>query len=270
MVTALQAHVARGDYDAIVRGDDLARVLTRDLRDVCHDLHLAVVYGPREPPPPPGAAARFRAQARRAHYGFGVIERLQGNVARLTIDDFLPVEDVRDGIPALMSQVADADALLLDLRENHGGDPSTVALVASYLFDAPAVHLNDMHWHDERGTEHFCTDADVKGARFGAKKPIYVLTSRATFSGGEELAYDLQSLHRAVIVGETTAGGANPLDEYPLDDWFEVLVPNGRAVNPVTKTNWEHVGVVPDVPVSADAALEEAHRRALQKIALAR
>jgi C-terminal processing protease CtpA/Prc len=95
---------------------------------------------------------------------------------------------------------------------------------------------------------------------------VYVLTSKRTFSGGEEFTYDLQSLHRAKIVGETTGGGAHPVAPHELDEWFTILVPSGRPINPITKTNWEGVGVVPDIAVPPDAALEEAHRRALADV----
>ncbi len=165
-----------------------------------------------------------------------------------------------------MSRVADADALLVDLRENHGGHPATVALVASYLFDPAPVHLNDMFSHDDGSIQESWTLPEVRGARFGGKKPLYVLTSRETFSGGEELAYDLQCLHRAKVVGETTGGGANPGGPHELDDWFRIFVPEARPINPITKTNWERVGVVPDIPVPADVALKEAHRRALHDL----
>jgi C-terminal processing protease CtpA/Prc len=169
-----------------------------------------------------------------------------------------------------MSQVADADALVVDLRENHGGDPHTIAFVASYLFDAKPVHINDLFFADKHTTEQFWTLKDVKGARFGGKKPMYVLTSHATFSGGEELAYDRQALHRAPVIGETTGGGAHPSDLFDLDDWFHIIVPRARPINPVTKTDWEGVGVKPAVAVPSHTALEEVLRRARQDIAKAR
>ncbi|HET6980827.1 MAG TPA: S41 family peptidase, partial [Myxococcaceae bacterium] len=91
-----------------------------------------------------------------------------------------------------------------------------------------------------------------------------------TFSGGEELAYDLQSLRRATLIGETTGGGANLTGGHTLDDWFVIAVPWARAVNPVTKSNWEGVGVRPDVATKATAALDEALRRAALDLALMR
>jgi len=271
MVTAIRGHQARGDYDMITDGAVFAEALTTDLRAVSHDLHLGVMFGPgpQLPEPEPDEPA---AMARRMNFGFGAIERLSGNVAHVVINGFPPAEDddAREGIAALMSQVADADALLVDLRRNGGGSPDTVALIVSYLFDETPVHINDMFSRDTGSTKEYWTVRDLRGTRFGSKKPVYVLTSRQTFSGGEEFAYDLQSLRRATLVGETTGGGAHPVAPHELDERFVILVPWGRPINPVTKKDWEGTGVVPDVPVPADAALEEAHRRALEDVSATR
>jgi C-terminal processing protease CtpA/Prc len=177
---------------------------------------------------------------------------------------------VREGIGALMSRVGDARALLIDLRDNSGGEPATVAFVASYLFDAKPVHLNDIYRRDDDSTQQFWTAAEVPGKRFGARKPIYVLTSKRTFSAGEDLAYSLQAIKRARVVGERTRGGAHPCDAYPLDDSFFIVVPWGRGINPVTKTNWEGVGVMPDVAVPEERAFDEAYRLAMADLAAAK
>ncbi|HET6333742.1 MAG TPA: S41 family peptidase [Polyangiales bacterium] len=265
MVASLREHLERGDYDKIQRAEEYADVLTRDLREVSHDLHLSVQFRRRR-----GDPESTREEPPREHpLGIGLIERLSGNVAHVSIESFPPVDtnEEREGIAALMSQVADADALVIDLRSNHGGSPDTVALVASYLFDETPVHLNDMFRRDTGYTAQSWTSRELRGTRFGSKKPVYVLTSRDTFSGGEEFAYDLQALRRATIVGETTGGGAHPMEPYLLDQWFQMRVPWGRPINPITKTNWEGVGVVPDVQVPAADALAQAHRRALDDIA---
>ena len=267
MITAVRDHLAHGDYDKITSGEEFAATVTKDLRDVSHDLHLRVMFGhhPRGREP---SLDDQRARARAMNYGFGPIERMSGNVAHVVINGFPPIVDdeSRKAVADLMSQVADADALLVDLRDNDGGSPETVALIASYLFDTTPVHLNDMFSRDTGLIEQSWTARDLRGTRFGGKKPVYVLTSKRTFSGGEEFTYDLQALHRAKIVGETTAGGAHPVGPHELDEWFTILVPSGRPINPVTKTDWEGTGVVPDIAVMADKALDEAHRRALDDV----
>ena len=265
MIAAIREQATKGHYDAITFAPMLAERLASDLRSVSHDDHLRVMFGGPAvlppgsaravpPPPPPG-------------FGFGPIKRMAGNVAHLVLNDFVRADArVRQAIGGYMSQVADADALVLDLRQNGGGDPDTVALLASYLFDDKPVHIHDLFRRDTGETEQFWTLAKVAGKRFGAKKPTYVLTSNRTFSAGEALTYDLQSLHRAVIVGETTGGGAHPTYPYPLGDGFAIAVPSGRVINPVTKTDWEGTGVVPDVKVPAPDALTEAHHRALTEL----
>ena len=266
MAASLREHASRGDYDGVTTAADFARVVTGHLRDVSHDRHAMLEWKS------PGAARtpederwdRLDALHRRTA-GFGAVERLAGNVARLVIDSFEPVGAAREAVTRHLSEIADADALLVDLRENHGGDPSTVALVASYLFDATPVHLNDMEWRN--GTpDAFWTARDVPGKRFGAAKPVFVLTSHETFSAAEELAYDLQCLHRGIVVGEATRGGAHPVSPQKVSPVLTLRVPTGRAVNPITKANWEGTGVTPDVAVAAPEALREAHGRALRAI----
>ena len=267
MGAAVRDHLAHGDYDKIADGETFADTLTKDLLDVSHDLHLRVMFGRG----PDGGGHEPTPDERVAmlHAMIGPTERLSGNVAHVVINGFPPAEDSEtlDAIATVMSQAADADALLLDLRANHGGSPDTVAIVLSYLFDATPVHLNDIFSRDTNSTKEYWTAKVVRGTRFGGKKPVYVLTSKQTFSGGEECAYDLQSLHRATLVGETTGGGAHPVGPHEIDDSFQIMVPGGRPINPITKTDWEGVGVIPEVKVSAESALEEAHKRALADIA---
>lgn len=158
------------------------------------------------------------------------------------------------------------DALLIDMRTNKGGSPASVALLASYLFSDAPVHLNDIVSPRENRVQEFWTSAEVDGARYGVDRPVYVLTSRETFSAPEELAYDLQVLKRAVVVGENTGGGANPAFGVPIDNHFAMAIPRAQARNPYTRTNWEGVGVRPDVNVSAAAAKDAAYLLALLKV----
>lgn len=199
---------------------------------------------------------------------FGRTERLAGDIAYVEILSFgFPPEAVREEASRIMSAAADAKALILDLRANGGGSPFTVALVASYVFGADPVHLNSLYFRPADRTDDFYTDPRVTGTRFGPTKPVYVLTSSRTFSGAEEFAYDLQTRKRATIVGETTGGGANPGGPVPLPYGLTLFVPTGRAINPITKTNWEGVGVKPDVAVDANSGLDVAHPLAQQALA---
>jgi C-terminal processing protease CtpA/Prc len=140
-----------------------------------------------------------------------------------------------------------------------------VALISSYIFGDERVHLNSLYWREQDVTEQYWTLPYVPGKRFG-NKPIYVLTSRETFSGGEEFAYNLKARQRAILVGETTGGGAHPGSSYRLHPHFEVFIPNGRAINPITGTNWEGSGVTPDIPIPQEQDFKVAYSMALKSV----
>lgn len=268
MAAAIRAHLAKGDYDAISDGEEFAKRLTDDLRADTRDLHLRVEFGPHpkeEPPPVP--AYEQTARLREVNFGFGKIARLPGNIAHVAIEFFpeAKYESIRAGIGELMSQAADADALILDLRDNGGGDPDTVAFIASYVFDERPVHTNDIYEREANKTTQAWTHAKVPGKRFGRKKPVFVLTSNRTFSGGEDLAYSLQTTKRAIVIGETTGGGAHPVKVVSIDDQFAIIMPYAESISPITHGNWEGTGVIPDVPTTADAALDEAVKRATRR-----
>lgn len=167
-------------------------------------------------------------------------------------------------VVAAMNFLGNVDAIIFDLRDNGGGDPKMIALIASYLFDE-VTHLNDLYNRKEDSTTQFWTLPYVPGKRLTGK-PAFVLTSHGTFSGGEEFTYDLKELKRATVIGETTGGGAHPVSGHRIDDHFMIGVPFARAINPVSKTNWEGTGVEPDVKVPADTALEVARKMAAEQI----
>jgi C-terminal processing protease CtpA/Prc len=167
-----------------------------------------------------------------------------------------------------MNFLADSDALIIDLRDNHGGSPRMAAVICSYLFDEP-THLDNLYDPKQNTIEQLWTFPYLPGKKF-ASKPVFVLTSAKTFSAGEEFSYDLKSLKRATLVGETTGGGAHTMAPHRIDDHFFIRVPFGRFVNPVTKTDWEGTGVEPDVNVSATEALDVAEKLAAEEISKSR
>jgi C-terminal processing protease CtpA/Prc len=176
-----------------------------------------------------------------------------------------PTADRRDTVAGAMNFLANTDALVIDLRENGGGQPDMVQLFCSYLFDAQPVHLNDLYFRPMDQTRQFWTLPWLPGKRY-LDKDVYVLTSHFTFSGAEECTYNLQTQKRARIVGETTGGGANPGGPVELTKNLTAFVPTGRAINPITGSNWEGTGVEPDVQVPAKMALETAQSLALRKL----
>lgn len=272
MRAAIEAKMKRGEYDAITNGPLLATVLTLDLQDVSRDRHLHVDYSPEPIPerrerdqPTQDQIDRYRTFARKTNYGFERVERLAGNVGYLDLRGFYDATDAAETATAAMNFLADTDALIIDLRKNGGGDPAQVAMLCSYLFGSEPVHLNDLYFRPSNETRQFWTLPYVPGRRFTGKD-VYVLTSGRTFSAAEEFTYNLKTQKRATIVGETTGGGANPGDGRRLAEHFGMFLPTGRAINPITKTNWEGTGVEPDVNVPADLALDTAHLTALEKI----
>jgi C-terminal processing protease CtpA/Prc len=252
-----------GRYAGLQTPQTLAEALTRDLFATTHDRHLVVTVVPENAEQKQGDESRD-VQGRRANFGVQRAEILVGNVGLLNLTRFYRPVEARDAISAAMLVLRNADALIVDLRANGGGSPETVALFLSYLFDAPGLPLFDIV---PRGTggDHYTTDPGFLPERDG-KRPVYALTSQRTWSAGEGLAFILQERHRAEVIGETTAGAANPGRPYPINARFTVTVPNGKVRSAVSGRNWEGIGVMPDVAVPAARALEVAHARALREV----
>lgn len=220
--------------------------------------------------PPKQGAATLDAMRRDFDASLGGaprVELLEGGVAVVELAPMLfPLEWAAEPLSAALTVASRAQALIVDLRGNRGGDPDTVAFVCSYLLDE-RTHLNSMYWRAGERSEQSWSLPHVPGARFGGSKPLYVLSGTSTFSAAEELAYDLQQLGRAVVVGERTRGGAHPCQGWTVHPHLEATVPVGRAINPVSGTNWEGTGVQPDVPCAADDSLDHAHAMALARLA---
>jgi hypothetical protein len=267
-IDALTRRLAAGEYDAVAHGDELSLLLTEHMHAVSNDQHLNVNFSPVAFPAPPAQPAQpsprppaeleeMRRQATQASCGFEKLEILAGNVGYLNLTTFSADPEIcGPTATATMAFFENVDALIVDMRDNEGGDPAMVAYVSTYLF-AERTHLDDLWTRSTGETVEYWTKPELPGKRL-VTQPVYVLTSARTFSAGEEFAYNLQSLKRATIVGETTRGGAHGVRTERVDDRFAIRVPFQRAINPVTKTNWEGTGVAPDVKVPAAGALEKA------------
>lgn len=263
MAQALRDHQKAGAYDAITQSRAFADLLTEHLRAVSKDLHLGVRFSPRALPatetePTDADKAKHREHMEKINCGFEKAERLDGNIGYIKFNMFGDAEICGPKATAAFAALGAVDALIFDLRDNGGGQPDMVAFVSSYLF-AKKTHLNDIYDRKENKTTQYWTKPSVPGTKF-PKQPVYVLTSARTFSGAEEFSYNLKTLKRATIIGETTGGGAHPTMGQRLDDHFTIGVPFARAINPITKTNWEGKGVEPDVKVPADQALDTAKK----------
>ena len=274
MAQALRDHQKQGAYDAIDDATVFAKLLTDHLRAISKDKHLAVWFTPKSIPeqepaddaePTPEEKEKMRAQFERINCGFEKAEKIDGNIGYVKFNMFGNAEICGPKATAALGSLGEVDALIFDLRSNGGGEPKMVAFVSSYLF-AKKTHLNSLYDRKKNKTEKFFTTPDVPGTKF-IKQPVFVLTSTKTFSGAEEFTYNLKNLKRATIVGEVTGGGAHPTTGKRLAEHFMLGVPFARAINPITKKNWEGTGVEPDVKVPAADALDTAKKLIAEKLA---
>ena len=269
MEAELRDRQKHGDYDKITSAQEFASTLTDDLHRVTHDRHIDVGYSEdvipvAAPGADPDAMTPEQVQEMIQHnYGFEAVRRLNFNIGYLDLREFAPADQVAGRFAAAMTLLGDTDALIIDLRANNGGDPKTVALLASYLFDT-RTRLNDIYDRPTNHTEQGWTQDQLAGPKYGGKRKVFLLISHDTFSAGEDFAYAMKNLKRATLVGESTGGGAHPGSAVRLNDHFGAIVPSGRSISPITHTDWEGVGVIPDVAVDADDAMGRAEAMILQ------
>lgn len=267
-VEQLQTNLESGDYESLSSPRDLAGTLTEDLSEF--DRHFHVFWNPPGSGPTPGAHteesdAEWAKRSRVQNYGFEKLARLPGNLGYLDLRYFDSVAYAGSTAVAAMAFVANSDAIIVDLRQNGGGEPAMVQLLLSYFFGPERVHYNSFYSGATSSIEQFWSLARVEGTRM-PKVPLYILTSRRTGSAAEGFAYALQALGRATIIGRVTAGAANPGETFEVIDGFSIFVSTGKAVNPITRTNWEMKGVQPDIDVPSGDALETARILALERL----
>ena len=258
MTQALRERLRRGDYDRIESVVELADSLTAHLRAVSHDKHLRIVA---RGAPRPGAGPTGGVPPRRSADGLEEVKRLDGNIGYLRFSGFADVTRVGSRITEAMRELVATDALIVDLRQNRGGAPSSVMHLAGYLFPERTLVARIYSRLDESTTEMWT--ADVPGAKY-LDKQVYILTDRQTFSAGEAAAYHLQAFGRAKIVGDTTGGGAHRVMGVDINDRLSMSVPFTRPTNVRTGTDWEGVGVIPDIAVDPERALVVAQLAALR------
>ena len=266
----LNQRILNNEYSNISSSRELAKKLQYDLQGISKDKHLRMYFS-SEPLPATQQMEPTTEEKnitfwfeKRNNWGFAKFERLEGNIGFLQLNSFEEPDRAIETVMAAMNLLSNTDALILDLRQNGGGSPAMVPLISSYFFN-DSIHLNDIYWRQKGRTEQFWTSPSVKGKKY-IDKPVYILTSKHTFSAAEAFAYNFNILKRAIIVGETTRGGANPGERFRLSDHFEVFIPTGQAINPISKANWEGIGIKPDIMVPKDLALKTAYILALKEV----
>ena len=268
----LHQNLEQGISDDVRDGELLAQTITEQLRAVSHDKHLRLIYQAD------GVSIRMDdneaytseeieriRQQKQQNYGLKKIEILDGNIGYFQINTFVHPHFAGESMCAAMAFLAHTQALIIDLRSNGGGEGLMVQFLCSYFFDAfeaERIQLNGLYDRRKDLLHQYWVFPYVPGTRY-LDKPLYLLTSQRTFSAAEEFTYNLQQLKRALVVGEATRGGAHAGLRYSINAHFEAFIPNMRAINPISGTNWEGVGVQPDLPVAQEEALDIAYHRAL-------
>jgi len=247
----LEEQLEEESYTDITHPRAFANRLTSDLREIHHDQHIRILTIPPEDKrleknPKLDFFLRTRDKIKE-NLGFKEVKIMAGNVGYMNIESFEPYELARDKALTTLHFLENTDAIIIDLRENLGGNPTMVQYLCSYFFDSP-VHLNSIYWRRGDYTEEFWS-MDSIGIKKRPKVPVFVLTSDRTFSGGEEFAYNLKTNRRATLIGAKTAGGANPGYTFRINDLFSIFIPTDRSINPVTGTNWEGKGVEPNINI---------------------
>lgn len=272
-VRLLRDNLKSGKYEGIGQPQAYADAVTSDLMAVHRDLHLSLRYNPNwvkeernRKELDAEAIRRNERRGRTSNYGFNELRILPGNIGYLKLDGFTYDTGAQDAAVGAMSFLSNADALIIDLRANGGGSPEMVQFLCSYFLANPRQHLNSFSYKDPDKLTQYWTYTYLPGKRLD-KPDLYLLTSENTFSAAEEFAYNLKNLKRATVIGERTGGGAHDNKFLVLTDRFMMSLPFARAVNPVSKTNWEEVGVEPDVKVSQDKALATAQVMASRRLA---
>ncbi|MCQ9633410.1 S41 family peptidase [Chryseobacterium sp. WG23] len=262
-----QSDLKKGTYTTLNK-KDFAALLTQKLRKDIKDGHFFVKYLENYSPEKL-VDEKEKVRLNNFHnslenFGFESVRRLDGNIGYINFKGFASPEASAATLAGAMNFVANTNSLIIDLRENEGGDNGMLLLFCSYFFDKKTDLYTTYFRHDDK-TVMNSTQSNVAGTKYLHKK-IYILTSGTTFSAAEGLAYFLQQHKLAEVIGEKTGGAANPVDHFILQNQYLLLVPAGKITSLTSHTNWEHIGVLPDQEVKAENALKTVHIRILKNI----
>lgn len=252
-----------GHFDQCKNNETFATVLTASVQSVNKDKHMKIMSNA------PFIASDNSLESKSAHrmgqinnyrsisHGFKELKMLEGNVAYLDLRMFAPMDRAKEMVDAYMKLLSLSDAVIIDLTHNGGGDPSMVQYLCSYFFDKK-LHLNSLYYREGDRTQEYWTLEEVGGKKMN-EIPLFIMIGEETFSGAEEFAYNMQTQKRATLIGQTSAGGANPGGTRGINEHLSVFIPTGRAINPITMTNWEGLGVQPEIQTKTEETLEQAY-----------
>ena len=268
MSNYLKKRLEDGAYKTLSNPGYFARVLSLDVNSIYNDIHMRIYYdAPFEKALRQNSYAnsvtrqmQFEQVARQKNFGFLKVEILNRNIGYVYISQFYDVnEQSIETVKSAFSFLKNINELIVDVRDDGGGEPDMVKFICSYFFKEK-THLNS--FYDRHvATDQYWTEPFPASLLFSSM-PLYVLVNKHTYSAAEEFAYDLQSQHRATIVGEKTGGGAHWVSSNSISNGFIGNMPFKKAVNPVTGKNWEKVGVKPNISCNGVSALDIALQNA--------
>ncbi len=267
-VEKLKAELDAGSFDGYTDDATFAQALTECVQSVNKDKHMKVRANPPYEAPPNTVERKTEERMdqinnyRGFNHGFTELKILEGNVAYLDLRGFAGMERAKVIADAYMKLMSLADAVIIDVSKNGGGSPRMVQYLCSHFFDEK-LHLNSLHYRRNNHVEEFWTLDEVDGKKM-PDVPLFVITGEDTFSGAEEFSYNMQTQKRATLIGQKTGGGANPGRGMGLNENLSVFIPTGRAVNPITNTSWEGVGVIPEVKTSVEETFDKAYKMAIE------
>lgn len=265
----LKSQLKSGHFDVFTEQKAFAKALTESVQFINKDKHMRIMankpFVEPENTPERKVAEKldYIDRFRRFNSGLNTVKILEGNVGYLDLRGFAGFDRNKHVVDAYMTLLSNCDAIIIDLSKNGGGDPNMVQYLCSFFFDTK-VHLNSLYWREGDITQEFWTLENIEGSKM-PNVPLMVITGNNTFSGAEEFSYNMQTQKRATLIGQTTGGGANPGRTMPINKDLGVFIPMGKAINPITKTNWEGVGVVPEVKTTIEGALDKAHELAQEE-----
>jgi len=258
----LKAQLLDGYFDQFKNDETFAKALTKSVQTINKDKHMRIWSNQLSIAPEMSQERMFEKhlaridRSREGNAGFKSVKILDGNVGYIDLRGFAGMETGKEIADAYMKLMSRTDAIIIDLSKNGGGSPNMVQYLCSYFFNQKLL-LNSLYWREGNRTQEFWTLDKIGGLRM-QDIPLFIITSEKTFSAAEEFSYNMQTQNRATLVGQTTRGGANPGGTKRINHNLSVFIPTGKAINPITKTNWEGVGVIPDEETSVENAYDKA------------
>jgi retinol-binding protein 3 len=272
----INAKLANGGYAGFGTVEDFLKNLNSDLERLTNDRHVDVFFDPVEVKQINAMAAdtstreniidsQYLQRAKYENFMVRNVERLDGNVGYLKFNKFLDLQIAKPTLTAAMNLLTHSNALIIDLRQNGGGYSNSVDFLLSY-FLADSTLTGHFTSRIGNSTRAMYTHYDPVIKKFPADISVYILTSKRTSSAAEAFAYTLQAFKRAMIIGDTTNGEANPGFQFVITDELYLMVPTFVNRNAITGTNWQGTGVIPDIKITGSKALIAAQAMAYRNL----